>query len=715
MRRKRSSKVAPIIVGVLVLVVAAVLLYRVVLSKGIGPSPVSTLLSRTTPTPAEAAPLQAARQFFDLWDHGQYERMYDMLSEASQSETPKERFVARYRNITSGVGITSIRADFRPELPSTSPKEQQTSLTLPYTITMQASRLGEFGEDNELPLVLEGGEWRIRWSPSLIFKGLTADKSVRLLPDDSVRGEIVDRKGRMLAGPGKVLSIGVIPGAIKDEGKVLIALSTYLEMSPEVIKARYANANPDWWVPLRDLPMGKLDEAKSRLGSVEGIAIREKDARVYPYGSVAAHVLGYVSQVNAEDLKRLGPKGYEESDVVGRAGLEASMEDVLAGEKGGRLVIVDQNGGTARTIAQREAKPGGRVELAIDVDVQKKAEEALGDKTGSIVVIDPRDHSVLALVSHPAYDPNAFVLGLSEADWKKLSEDPRLPFQDRPTLSAYPTGSVFKVVTMAAGLEKGGYTPESLFNSPGQWTLPGTNQVFGDWLPQGHGQLNLMDGLAQSANPVFYEIGYKLNSLDPNLLPDFAREFGLGAPVGLVGLPEAAGTVPSPEWKMLTLKESWYPGDAVNLAIGQGYLEATPLQIANLYAALADEGHLRTPLLIKRVVQASGEKEFASDPDQDLPISAATRTAIREGMKRAAADPKGTANYAFKGFSIPTAAKTGSAENQNPDAHAWFAGYAPVDNPEVVVVVMVEGGRAGGEVAAPLARNFLEGYFKPPQ
>ncbi|MCL5962691.1 MAG: penicillin-binding protein 2 [Chloroflexi bacterium] len=729
-RRRSSNRLNRVLIFLVILVGALVLASRTVLTREggfVSPLPLASAPPPTpTPLPARMDPQQVTRQFFQLWGQGQYDRMYGMLSESSRAAIPQDRFVTRYRNIASGVGITSVSvepgapqqdpspADSKPALSkkeSAPAASQATSLKVPCTVTLEVGRFGRFTEQNGLPLVLEGDAWRVEWSPSLIFRGLSDENSVRVTPADPVRGSILDRNGKLLAEPGKVLDVGVVPGQIKDESKVLAALSGYLGIKPESIKARYANAKPDWWVPLKELPLSKQDEAKAKIGGIGGIGIREKEERVYPYGSLAAHAVGYVSAVSADDLKKLAAKGYEETDVVGRQGLEATMEEVLAGQKGGTLTVVGQDGKTVRTVAERKAKPGGTVRLTIDIDVQRKAEEALGDKAGSIVVIDPRDHSILALASHPAFDPGSFILGLSDEDWKKLSEDKRLPFQNRPVLSAYPTGSVFKVVTMAAGLEKGGFRPDSQFDSPGQWTLPGTNQVFRDWIPQGHGRLSLMDGLAQSANPVFYEIGYKLNSIDSNLLPSYAKEFGFGAPTGLVGLPENAGTLPSPEWKKRTKGQDWYPGDAVNLAIGQGYLEATPLQMANLYAALADGGNLRSPLLVKSVSDGTGTKEYSSEPKGKLPVSQGTQNAIREGMKRAAADPKGTANYAFKGFRIPTAAKTGSAENQSADAHAWFAGYAPADQPEVVIIVMIEGGRAGGEVAAPPARKFLESYF----
>ena len=712
MRRRRSSKTGPVIVILLLVIGTIVALNWSALGRGTGLPSFSPAVQAATPTPSRPDSSETARKFFQLWDQGQYDQMYALLSEAARAQTPQDRFVTRYRNITNGAGLISVSAQPGTSQPGISRYGvDRTASRVSYTAKWESTRLGKFGEDGEMSLVLEDDKWQVEWSPALIFKGLNLENSVRMVPDDPIRGDIVDRQGRLMGGLGKVLDIGLIPGRIQEEAKVLAALSSYLEMKPEAIKARYVNARPDWWVPLKQLPLAKADEAKAKLGELAGIGIREQDARIYPAGQIGAHVVGYVSRVNAEDLKTLSRKGYDEADFVGRDGIEAQMEDALAGEKGGSLVILGPDGKPIKTVAERQAKPGAKIQLTIDLDIQRKAEEALGEKTGSIVAIDPRDHTILALVSHPAYDPNAFLTGMSEADWKKLSDDKRLPFQTRPTMSGYPTGSVFKVITMAAGLEKGGFRPDSQFDSPGQWKLPGSNQVFRDWLPEGHGRLSLVDGLAQSANPVFYEIGYKLYTMDPNILPSFAAQFGLGAKSGIVGLPENAGVLPGPEWKKRTLNDAWYPGDAVNLAIGQGYLEATPLQVANVYAALADGGNLRAPLLVKSVTDSSGKKEFSSDLKNKLPVSPESLAAIYEGMKRTVVDPRGTANYAFKGFRIPTAAKTGSAENQHPDAHAWFAGFAPVDKPEVVVVVMVEGGKAGGEVAAPLGRKFLESYF----
>ena len=257
----------------------------------------------------------------------------------------------------------------------------------------------------------------------------------------------------------------------------------------------------------------------------------------------------------------------------------------------------------------------------MDIDVQQQAEKSLGDKSGSIVVMDPRDNSVLAMASRPAFDPNAFLLGMSDTDFQKLLNDPRHPFQNRAVDSSYPTGSIFKVITMDAGLEKGGFTPTSAFDCNGTWTgLPGV--TMGDWKPEGHGHLDLTEGLTESCDIVFYELGKKLDSVDSNVLPDFARQFGLGEVTGLVGLDEVKGVVPDPAWKESVQHEPWYTGDAVNLAIGQGFLEATPLQMANVYATLANGGEVRTPVLVQKVGDGAEAKEYKYEAKRRIIASA---------------------------------------------------------------------------------------------
>jgi penicillin-binding protein 2 len=338
--------------------------------------------------------------------------------------------------------------------------------------------------------------------------------------------------------------------------------------------------------------------------------------------------------------------------------------------------------------------------LELHAATQRRAFDSLAaaGRSGSVVVMDPRDNALRAIASTPGFDPNRFVIGLSDAEWQELNSEAR-PLMLRATESAYPTGSIFKIVTMAAGMEHGGFTPSRTFDCGLNWNgLPG--QTLHNWEAQG--TLSLTQALTQSCNPAFYEIGLALDGLDPTLLPAMATTFGLGRVTHAAGLHEVAGTLPTPAWKQQQLRQPWTSGDSVNLAIGQGYLLATPLQMANAYAALARGDAVMPPRLLA---------DAPAQPGGQLNLSQSTRAAILEGMKRVTSPPRGTAAYAFQGERLPIAAKTGSAENENPDAHAWFVGFTPPEGASLLVLVMVEGGQQGGAVAAPIARQIIDFAF----
>ena len=674
-----------------------------------------TLLSLLLLLPAvlscssQPSPYTVMESYLKAWEEGRYSDMYDLLSASAQASISKDKFVQRYQAITEGSTILSVKTSFaRDEKLAKADKEAK----LPFTVVMTTGRLGEIREDNVLPVVYEQEKWRVVWSPSLIFKDLSGDNKILFEPLNPVRGSILDRKGRPLATNGNVVSVGVEPGQIKDEASVLSALQQQLQVPPDQVKKAMQNAQPDWFVPLKDLSVDQAKAAYLKIGEIPGVIFQDKPARVYPNGSVAAQVIGYMSKVTAEDLKTLAAQGYGENDMVGRAGIEGWAEKTLAGERGARLSVVTPDGKTVKVIAEKPAKNGQDVQLSIDLDMQKLAEQSLGAQAGSVVMMNVQDNSILALASYPRFDPNQFILGFSDEDWKKLNDDPLHPFQDRPVASTYPIGSVFKVVTMAAALDKGGFTPTSAFDCNGKWDGLGNGQILGDWLPQGHGHLDLFEGLEESCDIVFYELGKKLDSIDPNLLPNYARGFGYGKPTGLVGLDEAAGLVPDPAWKQANQHDSWYLGDSVNLSIGQGFFLATPLQVANSYAAIAREGSLMSPVLVLK----SGDQSYQAQQKGTLPTSKANLDVIRQAMKDVTSDPKGTAYYAFQGSNLSVAAKTGSAEqSQGPDTHAWFASFAPADQPQIVLLAMVEAKGHGAEVAAPVARKILDGYFHSTQ
>jgi penicillin-binding protein 2 len=434
-----------------------------------------------------------------------------------------------------------------------------------------------------------------------------------------------------------------------------------------------------------------VPEAAARGGIVDRAGVPLAAAgteRAYPEGTLAAQVLGYVEPRAPADSQTEAPA------EQGAAGLERWGEQYLAGAPGGRLALAGPDAAERTRVAERPPTPGATLELTLDAGLQRRTEALLDGHVGALVALDARDGSVLALASRPTFSPAALSAG-EEATASAL--------RNRATSGLYPAASVFKVVVMGEALESGESDPAAQFRCTGLWRGLDDGSALEDSVAGGHGVLTLADGLVRSCNTVFYELGKRLNAVDPLLMPRVARAYGLGAPTGLVGLDEAAGEVPDPRT----------PRDAVELAIGHGGLMVTPLQIAHLFAALATDGTLRTPVLVRQVVAHEGRvlRAQASEPQGSLPLSDEHRAAVQAAMRGVVADPRGTAAAAFRGFPVPVAGKTGSAEDGQPPLHAWFAGYAPADSPEIVAVAFVERGGGGGEAAAPLVRGLLETYF----
>jgi penicillin-binding protein 2 len=680
------------------------------------PAPTTVVAGPTAtlaPTPSGPRPsvTEPVNAWMKAWQEGRYPDMYGMLSAAAKQSITQDKFVARYQGIMSGATVNKLDIAVGR---LAEPDRSTTKVDVPFTAKFGTARLGEITEQNLLPIIWEDNAWKIDWTAGAIFKDLTAESKVEMINADPRRGGIVDKNGVPLATVGKMVSLGVIPGKLQNLDQAVGELSQVSGIDAGRIKEKLGRANPEWWVPIKDFPLDKKGELDARFGSRPGVLVEEKSVRTYPQGASAAHIVGYASPLLGDDLKTLSKKGYNEGDLVGRMGVEAGMEEALTGERGGRLSIVDQNGETVRVIAEKQAKDGATVQLTIDIEVQKKVEAALGERAGSMVLMDPRDNSVIAMATWPRFDPNGFILGFGDEEWKRLTTDPRHPFQNRASESAYASGSIFKPFSMAAVMERGGMPANQQFNCGGSWVVPGSRVVMGDWVKTGHGRLDLTQGLTESCDIVFYEVGMKLYNTDEKALSDFVRLFGAGEPTGINGITEAVGTLPSPEWKQKTYNDGWYPGDAANFAIGQGFYETTPLQMANAYTALVRGGVRQTPLLVRRLLRPNQDpQEFQAKESNKIPLRPDTIAAVREGMRRVTQTPRGTAWYAFNGYRIPTGGKTGSAENQGPQAHAWFAGFGPFDNPSVVVIAMVEGGEMGGVVAAPLGRKAFEVTLGP--
>ncbi|MBX6341208.1 MAG: penicillin-binding protein 2 [Thermomicrobiaceae bacterium] len=670
--------------------------------------------SPTAVTPeALRSPREVAEAFTRLWSASQYDQMYDLISATAKQHISHDDFVKRYQGIAQEVGQTKIQVELKD-----APKD---SAQQPIHVVRESAKVGTLQEDNVIPLVKDPDGWRVEWTPSVIFADLN-DGFVRWLPDVPQRGRILDRKGRPLAQLGMISKVGVVPGQIKDEKALLQKLSQLLGMPADQIKARYAGGQPDWFMPIKNYPDQMDPGLLQQLNAIPGVQVQKFPDRVYPAGPAAAHVVGYLSQVTADELPELSKQGYDAGDVIGRAGIEAWGEKYLAGKRGGRLVIVGPDGAQRKVLAEVKSEPAADVVTTIDLDVQLAADKALGNRNGSIVVLDPNSGAVLAMVSHPTFDPNKFILGLSDKDWAEINDQNRRPLQNRATQMSYPTGSTFKVVTTVAGLNNLGLTMQSTIPCPATFQIPGAPNVWHDWSRAGQGTLTLHNALVQSCDTVYYKIGFDLDQKDPKLLPNTARAFGFGAETGIPELPEVAGVVPDPDWKLQTIKDGWSHGDAVNLAIGQGYFLATPLQLADAYAAIANGGTLWQPYLVQEVDKLDGTKAYVHQPKErgKLPARPEQLAAIRAALKDVTTAPNGTAagfssTKPFKGEQHPVAGKTGTAESGRPEPHAWFAAFSPVDGARLTTVAMVEyateHGGEGGDAAAPLVRQVIDAYY----
>jgi penicillin-binding protein 2 len=358
------------------------------------------------------------------------------------------------------------------------------------------------------------------------------------------------------------------------------------------------------------------------------------------------------------------------------------------------------------------AKAGQSVYLTLETTFQATVEQLLGERLGAIVVMDSNSGAIYALASYPRFKPAVFTTGFDAEAWVKLYTDESRPLLNRATQGLYPPGSIFKIVTISAGLEGLGLTPDQLYSCSGKWDGLGREFEKECWLKSGHGQISLADGLTQSCDVVFYEVGLALHRANPQLLPDWARALGLGLPTHILGVTESFGVVPDDGWKQANLNQPLFPGDAVNSAIGQGYMLATPLQIARLLAAIGNGGRLLRPYVVDRIVAVDGsEQKIEPEVSGTLPLSADNLTLIRRSLEAVVSGARGTARAAFEGISYTVAGKTGTSESGQEKPHAWFAGYAPAEEPQVAVAVVLEYAGEGSKEAAPLFRQVVETFF----
>ena len=553
--------------------------------------------------------------------------------------------------------------------------------------------------------------WQLQVLQGARYLRQSEENRVRDYTISALRGVIYDRKGRPLVSSRPSFTVAVLPLELRRKDEVLANLSAILDLPVEEIQSRIAANRERPFEPVRirrDVGPRVVTMLEENRLDLPGVIILAEPVRYYLYGTLAAHALGYVSEIDEGELALRRDQGYRSGDLIGKSGVERAYESVLRGVDGRLRMEVDALGRPLREIARVPAIPGRSIALTLDLDLQRAAAEGLrasGQKSGAVVAIDPRTGGILAMESMPGYDPNLFATGISAANWRRLTTDRLRPMLSRAISTSFEPGSVFKIVTATAALEQGIVTRDSTFYAPGYFRLGAW--VFRDL--RAWGTVNFIQGIQHSINVVFYTLGYRLGG---ETLAAQAKQMGLGQLTGIELPGEGAGTIPSPSTKQDLVGEPWYPGDSVNMSIGQGAVTVTPLQVARMMASIANNGTLLQPHVLLYALERDRSKTSSSPVVQrERLYSPYTLAVLQEGLRVAAERGTGRAS-AVKG--LPIAGKTGSAENPRGKPHAWFAGYAPADAPRVVVVAFVEHGFRGGLSAAPIVRRVLEAAFPPP-
>ncbi len=537
---------------------------------------------------------------------------------------------------------------------------------------------------------------------------LAEDNRVLLLPRRPARGTIFDRKGNILVGSRLSHSVSIwpitLPKEESDRDQVIQRLAQILDVPAVEIQDRLDlnSYNLSKSVSIsRGVSSAQTTALAEYAQELPGVRVEAEAVRNYPRGDLAAHVLGYTGELDDEELAGLEDENYRIGDVIGKMGVEMALEPTLRGQWGGQQVEVDSSGRVLKVIGEKPSVSGQDVQLTLDMDLQQAAEQALGNQTGAIVAIDPRNGAVRAMVSRPTFDPNIFSTRISEAQWNQLQSRGN-PLVNR-ALSAYPPASTFKIVTAAAGMESGKFSPEVVLPTYPNITIGGIQ--FWDWNNAGFGPLGFRGAMAMSSDTFFYQVGRAVGEKE---IAKWMHKFGLGRHTGIeLVLEEDVGLIPTPEWKREVLDESWYLGDTINASIGQGNVLATPLQVAVMFAVAANGGDMVTPHLVM-------DEEETKQWTESLGLAPSTIRVIKDGLREVVTN--GTGKAVADPALPPISGKSGTAEAPPGESHTWFGAYAPTDKPEIVVVAFGEhSGGGGGSLAAPMVKKVLEQYFEVKQ
>jgi penicillin-binding protein 2 len=558
------------------------------------------------------------------------------------------------------------------------------------------------------------------------YSYLSENNRIRIKRILGTRGTVYDRRGELLIDSRPSFDLLFVPEDSQHPEATLRQLARYLGRDEnellETFQQNKSRSAFDDIVLGKDVDWTTVVAVETHQLDLPGITLRARPRRNYTDGPMDAHVLGYLGEIGPKQLKNLKAEGYELGDEIGQYGLEKKWEQYLRGKGGGQQVEVDALGRRVRVLSEVISGPGYTVHLTLDRQLQQTAYEALQGKEGTIVVLDVHSGAILAMASTPAFDPNAFARGINTDEWRALVTDRLRPLSNRAIQGQYPPGSAFKIVMAIAGLEEEAIQPDAKISDPGYF--PFGNRVFRDWKKGGHGLVDLHRAIVESCDTYFYQLGMRLGI---DKIAKWARAFGLGEKSGVLLDDEKNGLVPDTAWKRKRYRQPWYPGETPSVAIGQGYLTVTPLQLANMMAAVANGGTLYRPRLVSRVESIEGQRVYEQGPEviRTIALKPDTLTRVHNALTDVVQSAAGTGKAARSPI-VALAGKTGTAQVVEMKSaylkteqlayfnrdHAWFVAYAPADKPQIAIAVLIEHGGHGGDAAAPMAKKVAEKYVE---
>lgn len=565
--------------------------------------------------------------------------------------------------------------------------------------------------------VFEGSRYRIQ----------SEGNRLRLREVHALRGPILDRAGRTLAHNRASFDLFAVAEDLRQTDRSLSILAPILGVDHEELAARVREAPRSPYreaLIAKDLGWEQVVKIEARADQLEGFHIRHVFVRLYPYGSLAAHVLGHLGEITEQEGAREEfSLRYRPGDLVGKTGVERSQETFLKGVDGGELVEVDAYGHKKTVVEKIQSVAGARVYLTLDLDLQSTAEEAMAGRSGAVVALDPRNGEVLALVSHPNFDPNSFGRGVDSSVWKSLVSDPEKPLQNRAISGVYSPGSTFKLITSIAALRSGRMDRSTPVHCRGEYHFG--DRAYRCWREHGHGKITFHRGLVESCDIYYYIAGL---SAGIDAIADTAFEFGLGRKTGIQLIGEQAGLVPTREWKKKTYREPWMEGETLSVAIGQSFMSVTPIQLVTAFASFANGGQLYRPRVVSRAIDAQDRlvSENPVDKVRDIAMKRDVYHEVLEALEGVVNEPHGT-GWRARIRGVTVAGKTGTAQvvrmkerTEEKDMeeipyefrdHAWFVSFLPADQPQLAVVALVEHAGHGGTAAAPVARAVMERFI----